>query len=504
MFTLVMLMTPMQLPDVVIEGALPLSVDRFYDVAFDVPAGVAEIEIHQSSLDDRDVLDFSLHDADGTFRGEGGGRLHTVVINAAAATRSYLPGLVDARRFIVSIGAARLQSPTPWYRVEVLFRSEVTLIATVRTPYVASAPLDVRARFYAGDFHVHSEDSNDARPPLDEIVQFAQSRGLDFCVVTDHNTSAHIERIVPAQQRVSGAPLLLIPGVEFTTYAGHATGFAATQPVDWRLGHNDATLKKAVQAFKDQGALLSINHPALNLGDACIGCAWTQEIPSHDLAAVEVATNGYLPTGRFFFEDALLFWEGLLDSGMHLAALGGSDDHQAGQDSTAIGDPTTLVFADNLSVEAIAQGVLASRTVVKLQGPGDPMIDLQTAPARNSGDHLDTVAFHDKVTVSATVTAGIGNQFAFVQEGEYALSEDITRDPQTFSVDITPPASGEVRVRAEVDDGDVPRTVTSYVWIKSAPPPSGCGCGAVEGALGVLPIALVTLTRRRRRRASQP
>lgn len=37
-----------------------------------------------------------------------------------------------------------------------------------------------------------------------------------------------------------------------------------------------------------------------------------------------------------------------------------------------IGDPTTMVFAEDLPVQAILASIASSRTVVKLQGPVDP------------------------------------------------------------------------------------------------------------------------------------
>jgi len=74
-----------------------------------------------------------------------------------------------------------------------------------------------------------------------------------------------------------------------------------------------------------------------------------------------------------FYRDALAFWDALLDEGAHVAAIGGSDDHRAGVDldrlQSPIGSPTTMVYADELSVAAIVAAVRAGRTVVKLEGP---------------------------------------------------------------------------------------------------------------------------------------
>ncbi|OGQ25413.1 MAG: hypothetical protein A2138_26520 [Deltaproteobacteria bacterium RBG_16_71_12] len=463
-------------PDLVFDAAVPAD-GEFFELPFEVPAGTAELVIRHAPTDPDDILDFGLLAPEG-FRGYGGGNLEDAVIGVAASSRSYLPGPITPGTWTLYVGKAKIVSSAPGYHVDVTFRSTPTLPpAADRAPYLEAAPLAGEARFYAGDFHVHSEDSGDARPPLDEIAAFARGRGLDFVVVTDHNTASHVDRLGAAQD--AHPDLLLVPGVEFTTYAGHATGFGATAWVDHRIGWQGRTIEAALDDFAAQGALFSINHPALELGDACIGCAWRHGHPTvGSVHAVEIETGGWRQAGRLFTWDAIALWEQLLDEGHHLAAIGGSDDHQAGQgNGSPIGDPTTLVFADGLSVAALRQGILGSRTVVKLQGPDDPMIELDTNPARDG----DTVAAAE-VMLTATVTGGVGAFFRFVRGGlGLDLPVEVTEDPQVFTLVLTPAEGGADRVRAEVqvDDGGelVPRTITSYLWLAPAAP-DGCSCEA--------------------------
>ena len=51
--------------------------------------------------------------------------------------------------------------------------------------------------------------------------------------------------------------ILLVPGVEFTTYDGHANGIGATEYVDHRVGFGNVTIIGAAQRFAEQGALFS-------------------------------------------------------------------------------------------------------------------------------------------------------------------------------------------------------------------------------------------------------
>jgi hypothetical protein len=218
-------------------------------------------------------------------------------------------------------------------------------------------------RWYAGDFHVHSRESGDARPDLDEIAAFARSRGLDFVVISDHNTHTGQDFFADAQAR--HPDLLLVPGVEFTTYAGHANGIGATIWVDHKLGQPGVTIEGAAQAYRDQGALLGINHPTLDLGPLCIGCVWEHALDPELVDAVEIASGGLEPFAGPFTGPAIAFWDDLCANGRHVAAIGGSDDHKAGVDlgpfNSPIGDATTMVFAERLDVPSIVQGVRSGR-----------------------------------------------------------------------------------------------------------------------------------------------
>lgn len=456
---------------IVIDGIVPPGGD-FFDIPFDVPEGINEIQISHVPIDGDDVLDWGLFAPDGGFRGYGGGSLDDAIVGAEAASLSYLPGPIPAGTWAISVGKARLVSAAPGYRVEIVLRAVATLATpTDRTSWREPAALSDTSRFFAGDFHVHSEDSGDADATLDEIAVLAGARALDFVVITDHNTTSQVDRLLQAQQRAGGS-LLFVPGVEFTTYDGHATGFGATSYVDHRIGFQGNTIAGAIQAITETGALFSINHPALDLGDVCIGCAWTHEAPAvGSIHGVEIQTGRTL----LFTDAAIVFWEDLLDAGHHLAALGGSDDHEAGRGSAAIGEPTTLVFAADLSIDSLRTGILNSRTVVKMQGPDDPMVVLDTVPPRTA----DTAVGTD-VTITATVSGGVGKTFRFIENGlGVALPVPIIEDPQAFVLERSPDPSGSQRVRAEVADPDgAPRTITSYVWLRTAPPAPGCACSS--------------------------
>lgn len=450
-----------------LKGQVPAdSLDHFF-VPFDVPPGTREIEVAHDDLSDDNILDWGLVDPEGRFRGWGGGNSENAVVGELAASRSYVPGPLPPGAWRVVVGKAKLVSLPGEYAITITLRDAPTLPPQPeRAPY-QPADLGGGPRWYAGDFHVHSRESGDASPSLDVIAELARARGLDFVVVTDHNTLTHLDFFVDAQAR--HPDLLLIPGTEFTTYAGHMNAIGATAWVDHKLGQPGVTIAAAADAYDAQGALLSANHPALALGDVCIGCAWDTGLDPARLAAVEVATGGLDKAGKFFTDDAIRFWDGLLAQGLRLAPLGGSDDHKAGVAlggfDSPIGDPTTLVFADTLSPAAILAGVRAGRTVVKLQGPADPTVELSYGTAL-AGATIEADVAELRVRVTG---APPGASLRLLRNGEPLAPVPVAGDPFEHVHLAEAPATGEDRWRAEVLVDGAPRTLTGHLWLRPLP-----------------------------------
>jgi MYXO-CTERM domain-containing protein len=463
--------------------------DHFF-VEFELPAGIVEIEVRHDDLSPINVLDWGLDDPDG-FRGWGGGNAEPAVVGPLAASRSYVPGPLPAGTWAVVVGKARIDDPPGQYSIEVVLRdaAETPTLAPQpeRMAYAHAPALVDEPRWYAGDFHVHSRESGDARPDLDEIATLARESGLDFVVISDHNTHTGQDFFADAQGR--NPDVLLVPGVEFTTYAGHANGIGATIWVDHKLGQPGVTIEGAAQAYRDQGALFAINHPALDLGPLCIGCAWEHALDPGLVDAVEIATGGLEPFAGQFSAPAILFWDDLCATGHHVTAIGGSDDHKAGVDlgpfESPLGNATTMVYAERLDVPSIVDGVHAARTVVKLQGPQDPMVVL-SVDAELDGDTIRA----DTAVLTATITGADGQHVRLVRGGNEEGLVAIAGDPAEVQWELVAPAQGQERIRAEIFvDGDR-RVVTSHLWLEAGEPMvpgtstgDGASSGATSGAV---------------------
>src|SRR4029079_18804411 len=117
---------------------------------------------------------------------------------------------------------------------------------------------------------------------------------------------------------------LFLRGIEVTTYAGHGCASGVHHYVDHRVGLGGVSAQTIVDDVVGQGGVFSINHPKLDLGDVCIGCAWTHtDTPWDEVSGIEVTTGPYDVTGTLFTPQVIEMWDGLEDQGHHLAAVGG-------------------------------------------------------------------------------------------------------------------------------------------------------------------------------------
>lgn len=347
-----------------LTGAVPYTAYDFFSVPFFVPAGTAEIQVAHHCADaaaSTNILDFGLADCDATAAGGaptagwGGGDSEDAVVGALATSRSYLlpagGALQTACTWSVAVGKARVAVPPAHYNITITLRDAPTLAPQPqRRAYAPCPPLAVPAAplaWYAGDFHVHSRESGDAfaSATLDEIADFSRSVGLDFVHISDHNTVSAATFMADAQAR--HPDVLLLPGVEFTTYSGHAGALFTSAYVDHRIGNPNVSIQGAADAIHAQGGLVSINH--LNnyeqdangdLRNSCVGCSWSfgGSLSARDIDAIEVAIQSWSGTGWIFSPFVLEYWDKLHALGhTHVAPIGGSDDHHGGANESVVG-----------------------------------------------------------------------------------------------------------------------------------------------------------------------
>ncbi|WP_330282628.1 CehA/McbA family metallohydrolase [Streptomyces sp. NBC_00588] len=349
-----------------IRGTLPTGSPDFVYVPVEVPSGVREIKVAYTydkpsvpAGTQGNALDIGIFDERGTdlggrgFRGWSGGARSEFFIRADDATPGYVPGPVREGTWHVALGPYTVAPQGLSYELTVT----LTYGEPGRTPAPVYPPERAKGRgraWYRGDCHLHSWYSDGRRTPA-EIAALARAAGLDFINSSDHNThSAHAHWASEA-----GDDLLILLGEEITTRNGHVVALG-TEPgtfVDWRYRARDNRWAKYARQIRRAGGLVVPAHPHAT----CIGCGWKFGFGEAD--AVEVWNGPYTPDD----EVTLAEWDNLLVATVRegreewLPAMGNSDAHR---DPDAVGLPQTVVLAEDLTREAIQDGIRAGRSYV--------------------------------------------------------------------------------------------------------------------------------------------
>jgi len=390
-------------PDMTLRGSVTFADAQTYrELPFTVPSGVTRITVDFSytERDKKTSIDLGILDGE-RFRGWSGGNKSSFTLSETDATPSYLPGAIRPGEWKLLLGIPNIESGITSNYEARIYLSHAGDLPAVST--FSNAPVRKGPAWYRGDFHMHDAHSDgsclsqaglNVPCPLYKTVEAAVARKLDFIAITDHNaTSQYNEEreLQPYFDRI-----LLIPGREITTFHGHANIFGITDFVDFRLGSATVpdinTISRQINAFH---GLLSINHPGAPTGASCMGCGWTA--PNTDykgVTAVEAINGGSLDGPG----SGIPFWQDKLNAGYRLAGIGGSDNHEAAYPPmirSAVGHPTTVVYADNLSERAILDGVRAGHVFVDIEGTTDRSIEFTATTGTVTaamGDNLIALA----------------------------------------------------------------------------------------------------------------
>ncbi len=366
-------------PNLTLQGTVTVADAQTYrELPFTVPAGVTRItvEFAYTERDKKTSIDLGILDNE-RFRGWSGGNKSAFTISETDATPSYLPGAIRPGTWKLLLGIPNIeQGIRSEYEAKIYFTHAGDLPA-VST--FSSAPLRKGPGWYRGDLHMHDAHSDgsclsqggvNVPCPLYKTVEVAAARKLDFIAISDHNATSQYNDIRELQPYFDR--LLLIPAREITTFHGHANIFGITDFVDFRLGSTSVpdvnTITKRVGAYH---GLFSINHPGAPTGASCMGCGWTAlEVDYKGVGGVEVINGGSLDGPG----SGIPFWEDKLNKGFRLTGIGGSDNHEAEYPfaiRSAVGHPTTVVYASELSERAVLEGIRAGHVFVDLVGTTD-------------------------------------------------------------------------------------------------------------------------------------
>jgi hypothetical protein len=227
--------------------------------------------------------------------------------------------------------------------------------------------------------HLHSMHS-DGQDDVRSMFEACRQAGYDAVALTDHNTLAGMPEARAAAEALG---LVLIEGVEVTTFHGHLVALGVTRVPEWR--HlEDVGVDALVAEVHAQGGVVSIAHPGRLGSPACSGCAWEWPVDPRqvDLWEVFSAPQPEYPHPEL----ALRLWQEHLRQGGRAAPIAAGDLHsvEAARRLRAL----TYVQVRERSAAGVLEGlregrVFASRgKILDRQTPGVSVQSLQTVHGR--------------------------------------------------------------------------------------------------------------------------
>lgn len=191
------------------------------------------------------------------------------------------------------------------------------------------------------DLHSHSRFSADGVAEPENMVATAKAKGLHGFAITDHNTCACVDYFLQhGFMREDGLPvdgLLIIPGQEITTSAGHLLALGVRLP-----DLKGIPPAEAVELIHASGGLAIPPHP-YDMFRAGIREHILDTLPLDGLEVFNAAT-----TLKRYNRQAFNYAQK-----KQLPMTAGSDAHH----EDALGVAYTIIEAEELSVQAILNGI---------------------------------------------------------------------------------------------------------------------------------------------------
>ena len=440
-------------------------------------------------------------------------------------SRAFKPGPIEAGTWAVELGAGWIDpdgAGVDW-RVEVVTSTNAgwaddPFVADPYAPNVANP----NPGWYQGDLHVHGE-SEPGNAPMNQTLNLGfkpiseGGSGLDFISLVEHNNDN--SRLVLGSYQDARPGKLIIPGVEVTTYNGHANAHGSNNFADFRFSdiyrwdddgddvQTDAELSlvrgpinpsQEFQNILDGGGFTQVNHPETLKAapQLCRGCAWTYDDARtgwDKVSAIEIANGaGGAPIANptsmnTFTISAIETYERLLAAGFHIAAVGSSDDHQGGEADGPldgkVGTGATVVHADQLSQAAITEAVKAGHTYAKPFGTTGPNVEMTAGEPGKAGYNSipgDSVTGPSMVIQLHVTGAGT----SAVRPGPYTLevlqdgisidSVQVTSDDFNHNLSVDETGRYSFKLTRNPAGAELIEAYSTPVWftLKAAPKPS--------------------------------
>lgn len=469
------------MPDqtIVLEGTLRAEQEKsFVHLPFDLPAGTVRLHVAYTYGDKigadlgrtgGNTIDLGVFDARGIdfltagFRGWSGSERSSFFITETEATPGYLAGALMPGRWHVLLGAYKLHPAGCSYHVTITISTRaaedrqsncaVNLQSLSSGDLPCSAPRAPYAPWLRGELHCHSWHSDGDRDAV-AVVRLAYQRGLDFLAITDHNTTASQRELA----NLHNPGLILMRGVETTTYKGHFNIWGIPDWVDFRI-QSPEEMQAAIQFANERSAVTSCNHPEP------FGPPWDYESVTN-YHCIEVWNGPWSLLNQI----ALDFWIKRLEYGQCIPAIGGSDWHRQkemeAKTPRTLGTPTVWVYVPGTPTASAILDAIRRGHITLSAEPNGAFVALRSGgdlPALG-GDRLPRPA-DGRLTIQIHCQRGEGCQLQLLDQTGELYRQDIAIADTTITTEVSVRESWYVRAELRTPYGSL-QAMTNPLYLQ--------------------------------------
>jgi hypothetical protein len=322
----------------------------------------------------------------------------------------------------------------------------IAFFAATFTLGIVSAQAPPALRWYRGNLHTHTINSDGDSTPYDVLAWYKRN-GYQFLALTDHNTFTD-----PAMFDTNPVDNFLLLGAEEVTNEKtvHVNAIGIQKVVPPQPGSTvPEILQASIDAIRAQGAIPLINHPNFRWAFTA-----KEMLPLKNAVLLEIASGhpAVNHAGDGVVPPTERMWDELLSAGMRVFGVGVDDAHNFRQefsiDRANPGRAWVVVRAPALTRENILAALNAGEFYAST---GVSLTDVRSTPA--------------SMTVEIQTTPQDPKRYQVVFVG---------RDGRTLAVTRTNPATyrftgSEGYVRARIEDSSGLRAWTQPAFIDKTP-----------------------------------
>ena len=268
-------------------------------------------------------------------------------------------------------------------------------------------------KWYPCELHCHTVHS-DGDFTVEGLIASAKERGLKGICLTDHNTYSGREEAAKEKD------LVILQGIEWTTYFGHMLVLGADRFVEWRdaVPENIDEKMKQVHAA---GGLVGIAHPFQLGTPICTGGRWDFRVQDFSLVNyMEIWSEGE-PLMNTANRSARKMWHEKLSEGFRIAPSMGRDWHRAERNIRKGACTYLLCEGESLTSEGMKDAIEKGRTSVS----AGPLFYFTTDKGETVGDEIEKGERSFKFTVDSERFDSVGFDYEVVPERVMLLTDNL-------------------------------------------------------------------------------